>query len=646
MAALRPHLPALLLALFAFHCGTLPGAAEFPAVAIGQALLLVAATLAGARIDPLRLGRAGRLLPWALLLTVIASRAASPVPRAGIVALALLPAFLLLPSFVADCWATARARAAGVRSLLLLVGAVSVWSLVERARDGSERAAMPLGHHNLLAAFLVILLPLCVPGLRDRGPVRWLTLATIIAGGGALFATRSFLAAGVLATVALLFSARFARARQAVCGLALLALALLVPRAIAIVSGGDSSGQARAVYWRAAWDGFLERPITGWGPGSTPWTIAETMRPRPGISPAGEIVGQSHSLPLELLRELGAPGLALVVACLALFVIRRLWAPSGATDQVWVEAGVASLFAALGSSLGEAWLSVPAIPLAMAVGIGAALAGEREGPEAGGGASRWPAVLYAAAAAVLLVPPLLAERSYDRAVRAGTRDPAAAELADARRLDPRFPLYRARWAWSASAAISERAAEAFRAADESRGVATLWLRAGALALEAGTPDPARLAFSRALALDPLSAFAPFQLAALVDDPAACAARAVLAEPRLLAASVLRDREGRREALLRRIESWPGIDAGWRSELLQRASGLPEAGGDEVDLAARIDSEPALAMSLLTFRRRPWKADVARIRLEREGVRALRDLVPATALATSAATAFPRDRCAP
>jgi hypothetical protein len=77
--------------------------------------------------------------------------------------------------------------------------------------------------------------------------------------------------------------------------------------------------------------------------------------------------------------------------------------------------------------------------------------------------------------------------------------------------------------------------------------------------------------------------------------------------------------------------------------LPRSPDAPPA--DDVDLAAQIDTTPALAVSLHLFRRSPWPADVARIRVERAGVRRMK-LASASAIRTSSPAAFPRDRCAP
>lgn len=662
MAVLSPFLPALLLGLFAFYCGNFSSAAGFPAGPIGQGLILITAVLAASSWrDPWRLGVAGRYLPWALVLASTLSLFASPVPRSGRVAVVLMPAFLLVPAFAARCWSTERRRALGVVGLSLVVGTVALWSLADALRLRLDRAAMPLGHHNLLAAFLAITLPLVVPGLRRAGAVRWLALSALLVGFTALLTTRSFLALAVVATVALANSYRLEKTRELVAGLALVALAFLVPRAAAIVAGKDSSASARAVYWRAAWDGFGERPVTGWGPGSTSWTIARTMHPIPGVSPAGEIVGQAHSLPLQLLRELGAPGAFLAASCLGLFFWRRWRSRSGAEDRSWVDAGLASVAAGLGCGLGEASLGIPAIALGLAVGAGAALAGAgaEPGAEDGGGAQQetaerkarrraplWPVVAYALLAATLLAPLARAQALYDRAVRVPNRALASPLLERAVGLDPGFPLYRARWAWSATAPIGQRAREALAAASQASGVAALWLRAGALALEAGEGEQARLAFEQAMALDPLSAFAPLQLLSLVADPASCAARALAADPRLAGATLFRGREALRTAAVGRVEVWAGIDAGWRAELRRVAATSVPGNGEEVDLTARIDGVPALALSLHLFRRTSWPADVARVRVERDAVRQLRALPAAAALPTSSAAAFPADRCAP
>lgn len=319
-------LPALLLALLAGWAGTLPGGASFPAGAIGQAALLVAVALAGGQaLDPLALGRRARWLLAPLALAILASWIASPVPRAGRTALVLLPAFVALPAAVRRAWRDEAARRAGLVAWALVVAALGVAALAEQAADHSPRAAMPLGHHNLLALVLVASAPIAGAALAERG---WLPR---IAGGAALgsaalalVATRSFLGAAGAALALGVLGWRSRRAGQLLLGVALLAAALLVPRLERIVAATDASYAARAVYWRAGWKGFLARPWTGWGPGSTPWTIGMHLSPVPGVSPPGEVVGELHSLPLALAYELGAPAAILALVVVAWFAARRI----------------------------------------------------------------------------------------------------------------------------------------------------------------------------------------------------------------------------------------------------------------------------------------------------------------------------------
>src|SRR5436305_794241 len=174
-------IPPLLLALFGAWCGTFAWGPSWQASA-AETLALLGSLLwiAPSWRDPLRLGSTGRLLPWALWIAAAASAWASPVPRAGWVALILLPAFLVLPGVVERCWRREQDRRWGLRALALTVAGVALWALIDWLALGSPRPAMPLGHHNLLAAWLVILLPLAVLPAREPGPWRFLGLA---AGG-------------------------------------------------------------------------------------------------------------------------------------------------------------------------------------------------------------------------------------------------------------------------------------------------------------------------------------------------------------------------------------------------------------------------------------------------------------------------------
>ena len=169
-------IPPLLLLLFGAWSGTFAGSASAAGSTVGAAVLLGLAGMAPWR-DPLRLGRFGRLLPLALWIVAALSAWRSPVPRASWMALLLLPAFLLLPAAMARCW-----NRLSSRGITVLVIGVSLWALIDYAVRDLPRVAMPLGQHNLLASWLVILLPLSLSTAREPGIWRWVGLA-----GGILF---------------------------------------------------------------------------------------------------------------------------------------------------------------------------------------------------------------------------------------------------------------------------------------------------------------------------------------------------------------------------------------------------------------------------------------------------------------------------
>lgn len=648
MASPIALLPAALLALFAFACGGFASAAGWPAGPVGAALLLALGAV-GTReaSDPLRLGRARGLVP-ALWLAVALSVALSPVPRAGWTALALLPALLMLPAVVGRGLADPARRRGALAAWSVVVTAVGAIGLHGVLFIGDPRAARPLGHHNLLAAFLVVTLPVALLGLRERGGPRVAAAAAGLAGLGALAATRSLGGLAAATVVALLAAPRLGRARHLVAGAALLAIAALVPRGAAILTGADGSGAVRRGYAAAALAGWWQRPVTGHGAGSTPWRLAEWMRPVPGVHPPGELVGETHSLPLALLFELGALGAALACAVAVAFVLRRWRDRAGAADPGLLDAGLLGVAGGLVASLSDAWLAVPALPVALAASAGAALAGAGRPAVASPRSVRALALGVLVVGAAALVRPALAWRAWESARTAPDWRETGRRLAHAVRLDPSFPLYRARWAWTADRPAAERAAAALEAARAAGGVAPLWVRAGSTAFEAGDSAGARAALERAMALDPLAPTAPFLLhVASGGAQIECAARAMLSEPRLAAATAWRGFPRQRERAFELVRGWPGIDAGWRRAFHQRALaiGTIPFAGDEVDLAVEVDRTSALAMSLHLFRRSPLRGEVSRIRLDSGMARELR-LPSAATLATSSAAAFPRESCAP
>ncbi|HSM50861.1 MAG TPA: O-antigen ligase family protein, partial [Thermoanaerobaculia bacterium] len=509
--------PAALALLFALGCGGLESGAGGVAAAVGQVALLGSALAGGSGMgDPWRLGRRWGWLPWSLVALAAASWAASPGPRAGAGALLLLPAFVLLPGAVARALAGPRLER-GALALVFGGAAVALVALADPSLLAGGRAARPLGHHQLLAAWLVAFYPLPLMLLARRGAQRALGLAGAVAIGAAILASRSLLGLSAFALQALLAHRGTRRAWRLVLGVALLAAALAVPRVERVMRGEDPSAQARLDYLAAGARGVAERPWLGWGPGATPWTVARLLAPGPGRRPAGEQVGDLHSLPAARAYELGLPGALLAAGAVAAFAAARLRERRRARDRRLLDGALLGL-AGLGLVLlGNASLAIVALPVAAAVLAGLALAagGEDGAQVPANRASRWGsrlAIAYAVIAAALLVPLARAHLAYDRARESPDPELARREMGRALQADPAFPLYRARRAWLEG---TEGAEAARIAAEEGEAVAPLWLAAGVLAREAGL-EWAGEALARACRLDPLGATAPFQL--LLLDP--------------------------------------------------------------------------------------------------------------------------------
>jgi O-antigen ligase len=610
--------PPLLLALFGAWCGTFWGVSSLAGAAAAASLLGGVFWIGAPWRDPLRLGRAGRLLPPALWIAVAASAFASPVSRAGWVSVLLLPTFLALPGLVERCWRREEERRRGLRALAVVVTGISLWALFDWLILGTPRPAMPLGHHNLLAAWLVLLLPLAVVPAREAGSWRW----TGFAAGGlavlAVLASRSLMGFAALALEALLAFGGRARPRLRRWWAVLLALALLVslvqlPRILGIVAGEDPSARARAAYWTAGMKGFMARPFLGWGPGSAAWTVSAFLDPVPQVNPWGEAIGELHSLPVQIAYETGFTGLLLALGLTVVFFARRIAEREEGRDPALLAGGLLGLAGGAVASLGSGALAVTALPLAAAVAAGAALAGSGRGkmrPEA-----PWPLRIYAAAAMLALLPLELARWRYDRAAAAdalGRHRAAEADLESAMRLDPAFPLYPMRLALLRArnqAGRAEGAEIARGAARKGGAIPVLWLTAGVLGSSAARPW-ARSALEKACALDPLNPFPPFYSMArdaVGNDAPAYAAHALLAEPRFAAALLWERNPVLFQRALVLVRTWPEVDAGWKEALLARVPAPGARKGLVEGVALRIDLEREQTISLPVFRRRPWPA---------------------------------------
>lgn len=601
--------PALLLLLFSAWCGTFFGSATAAGSTVGAIVLLGMVAIVGASWqDPLRLGRLGRLLPPALWIVAAVSAWRSPVPRASWVALLLLPAFLLLPAAVARCWNRLSSRA-----ITVLVLGVSLWALIDYEVRDLPRVAMPLGQHNLLATWLVILLPLALLTAREPGIWRWLGLASGFLAAVTILATLSL--AGNLALAAEAVVALVRGRRSWVWVILLVAAAGLFSqreRIASIVAGQDLSVRGRMVYYKGALEGFRERPWLGWGPGSAAWTAGAFLDPVPGVSPFGESVGELHSLPLHLGYEMGAVGLVLALALGGTFFAKRLSELRRAEDPALVFAGIVGLCGGAVAFLGSAALAVTALPVAAAVAAGAAL-GDKGSP-----ASRSPVLFYVLMAAVGLAPLEAARWAYERK-----------ELARAMQMDPSFPLYRMRLGL-----LQENPELALGAGWRAPGVATLWTVAGIQGTQgaAGGRPWAKEALKRACALDPFNPFPPFYLMTIEPDPR-YGAHALLAEPRLAAATFWETHPDLLARTVDELRRWPGVDAGWKEALIAALPTPEERRGPTGHVELEIDTEPSLALSLHTFRRRPFPVRWPLVQVRMAPLKRL-EIPPATTLPTS------------
>lgn len=597
-------LPAALVTILTFWSGTFHGAATAQGAVITQTIILGFCLLGSVGpLDPLRLGRQGRWLVPAMLALALLSWGSSPVARAGTIGLILLPAFLLIPASTARCWALESTRRIGLASVSVVTLMVALLALTRWQTWSLPRASLPLGHHNLVACWLVLVLPLAISGAGRPGPQRWLALAAGTTGLTALAATGSLLG-GVAVTVQLAIACIWwPRLRLGAISLASIAMISTIPRLVAILRVTDISTLARGSYLAAGWRGLWDRPTTGWGPGAAPWTVATFMEPVAGVHPASEVIGDLHSLPAQLAYELGVPGLLLSVAIAGVFGLRRWRDTRTCSEPASCQAALLGLIGGGVFALGAAPLSVPALPATAAVVAGASFAGAIPSPRRARELTVWA---YAIAATVLLTPLDRAHVLYDRARLAPSASESHSLLERARAIDPGFPLYLAREAWLAAGdqgidrEIAERARQA---AEMATGLAPLWLEAGSLGIRTGAPW-APDALAKAHDLDPLSPLTAFHLMTATTDLAAATKLgidAVHGEPRLAYADWWLDNPD----LARSVSRLTGVSIPPTPTALDSRSMV---------LALGFDGRPALSFSLYAFRRSPWYGRLAPVYL--------------------------------
>jgi O-antigen ligase len=311
------------------------------AVALGApALGLILRTLDRSR--PLTLPSAGgRWVALAVTFTVFASAIASPYRSAsllfGALPLSAVAAFLVIFDWLhADPARTEQRRHQLWRSAAWFGVAIELTSLVlwlawivvpNGGRIFDARNPYPLGHSNYTAGLALLMLPgFCASALRPRGPARIgaavgtaLAVVMLLSSGsrGGVLSLGAVLAGALLAT-------RMPRGRKCLVALgcvgAAIVLALANPRTRALFSPPDAgappnlSNVQRSAMAVAGWRLGLDRPLLGWGPGTTPLAYP---RYRAGLDGGAENVLQLHSLPIQIWAELGFAGLAAALAFIA-----------------------------------------------------------------------------------------------------------------------------------------------------------------------------------------------------------------------------------------------------------------------------------------------------------------------------------------
>jgi len=321
--------------------------AGLPLVTRGGLSLLITASgllwvLWALRTPP---GRIGALSGWLLVLLAVMVLASgfSPVPVAAAKGLAKLVSYLGVYALMRQVLATApgwwdRILAAllggslvssvlAIRQLYGDTSELARWADPNSLADGTIRVYGPLGNPNLLAGYLIPILPLALAALlRWR---RW-THRLFAATSAALGLTALFLSysrggwlglVGGLGAMALLLTLRQTRhwpplwrrlfpLLLVIVGAAALVLAVtqveaLRIRVMSLVAGRqDSSNNFRINVWMAALAMIQDRPWLGIGPGNTAFNLIYPLYQQPKFNALS-----AYSVPLELLVEGGIPAL-------------------------------------------------------------------------------------------------------------------------------------------------------------------------------------------------------------------------------------------------------------------------------------------------------------------------------------------------
>ncbi len=322
-----------------------PWSAIYSATLLVPVLLLVLRAREGASAAGLPppawsftvLGGAGAILTSALVSPDpgVALRGAAPLLSA--IALYLF-IYLWIQDDTADSTHRRERLLTGAGLLLAAILAVGLVTFLSHlpGRSAADllagRNPYPLGHSNYTAGIALLMLP-CFAALGHHGSVARRLAWHVVLLGALAFLFTSGSRGGLLGLAVLVLvqlptvARRLGRSPWLLLGGAIVLLGALLwlnPRTRAALSGGSlrASDVQRSAMLNAAVQMGRDRPLLGWGPGTTPLIYP---RYRARLEGGVDNVLELHSLPADLWAELGGAGLlaAAAVGVLALAAAAR-----------------------------------------------------------------------------------------------------------------------------------------------------------------------------------------------------------------------------------------------------------------------------------------------------------------------------------
>lgn len=327
-------------------------------------------------------GRIGRISGWLLLMLGIAVLATgfSPVTPAAFKGLLKLISYLgvyaLLRQLLEQAplwWDRLVAALLGgellssvlaIRQLYGDTSELARWADPNSVADGTIRVYGPLENPNLLAGYLIPILPIALIALlRWRSwPQRLFAASALLLGSSALFLSYSrggwlgmvaALGAAVLLLVLRqtrhwpplwrrLFPLLLIAAAVCVLVVAVTQIEPLRIRVMSLAAGrGDSSNNFRINVWLAAIEMIQERPWLGIGPGNSAFNLIYPLYQQPKFNALS-----AYSVPLELLVEGGIPNL--IAALGLLFASLRAGLSQLKGESSWALPALAAVAAIAG----------------------------------------------------------------------------------------------------------------------------------------------------------------------------------------------------------------------------------------------------------------------------------------------------------